>query len=263
MPDAPVSSASNPLVKRLRALKRRGDDASCLLEGPKLVGEALSAGIVLEAVVASPRFLAAPAGRALVAACAAAGLEVRRIEDRLLDALSEAEASQGVLALARRPRFSEDALFAGVPLVLVAVGVQNPGNVGALLRSTEAAGGTGAYLADGCADPFSWKALRGSMGSAFRLPHFRAASREALGRLRSRGVRVVAADAGAGTSYDGLDWKRPTAVLVGNEGAGLPESIAADERVRIPMAGGAESLNVAVAAAILLFEAARQRRSMR
>jgi TrmH family RNA methyltransferase len=74
---------------------------------------------------------------------------------------------------------------------------------------------------------------------------------------------VVAADAGAGTSYDGLDWKRPTAVLVGNEGAGLPESIAADERVRIPMAGGAESLNVAVAAAILLFEAARQRRSMR
>jgi len=147
--------------------------------------------------------------------------------------------------------------------VLVAAGIQDPGNLGALLRTAEAAGATGAYLTDGAADPFSWKALRGSMGSAFRLPHRRRlATADALSRLEARGVTVVAADPEGGQRYDHADLRRPVAILLGPEGAGLAPTTRAraSAAVAIPMARGVESLNVAVAAGVLLFEAARQRR---
>jgi TrmH family RNA methyltransferase len=169
-----------------------------------------------------------------------------------------------LLALARRPLFDEERFFAGTPLVIVAAGIQDPGNLGALLRSAEAAGATGAYLTDGAADPFSWKALRGSMGSVFRLPHRRRIGTvEALARLRERGVRTVAADPGAAKAYHDADLRGPLAFLLGPEGSGLPATLAAqaDLAVAIPMAPRVESLNVGVAAGVLLFEAARQRRA--
>jgi tRNA G18 (ribose-2'-O)-methylase SpoU len=224
------------------------------------------------------------------------------MSEDLVASLSGAEASQGLLALAEPPVFEEEALFsrgASAPahiaaptapragatppahaapaataeaaahaappasaLVLVADAVQNPGNLGGLLRTAEAAGATGVFLTAGCADPFSWKALRGSMGSAFRLPQRRGLSlAEVLERLRARGVAVLAAAADGELRYDEADLRRPTALLVGNEGAGLSPSAlaAADARLRIPIAPHVESLNVAVAAALVLYEAARQR----
>ena len=147
--------------------------------------------------------------------------------------------------------------------MLIAAGIQNPGNLGALLRTAEAAGATGAYLTDGAADPFSWKALRGSMGSAFRLPHRRRLSTaDALARLQARGVSVVAADPGGAQRYDEADLRRPVAILLGPEGAGLSPAARAraSAALAIPMARGVESLNVGVAAGVLFFEAARQRR---
>jgi TrmH family RNA methyltransferase len=180
----------------------------------------------------------------------------------VLESLSEAETSQGLVALARRPQFAEDAIYAPPALVVVAAGLQNPGNVGAVLRAAEAAGATGAYLTRGTADPFSWKALRGAMGSAFRVPHVRGlAAAEVLARLGRRGVTVLAAAAGDGERYDSVDLRRPVAFLIGQEAGGLDADLAAraDGRITIPMQGRAESLNVAVAAGVLLFEAARQR----
>ncbi len=259
-----VTSASNPLVRRLRALKRQGaDDGLCLLEGPKLVEEALAAGATLEVAAGAPRLLRSARGRAVAAALEEAGVRLRWLGDRLLESLSETEASQGLLALARRPRFGEDAPFTGVPLLLVAVGVQNPGNVGALLRTAEAAGATGAFLVEGCADPFSWKALRGSMGSAFRLPHRRASAAEALRRLADHGVRALAAVSRDAEAHHRSDLRGAVAFLLGAEGLGLPEDLAAacQGRVRIPMRAPVESLNVSVAAGVLLYEAARQRRA--
>ena len=158
--------------------------------------------------------------------------------------------------------FAEEAIYRGVPLVVVAVGLQNPGNVGAVLRAAEAAGASGAYLTAGTADPLSWKAVRGAMGSAFRLPHVRGISAdEVLARLRARGVTTLAAVAGEADAYDAADLTRPVALLLGREADGLSAALAAraDRRITIPMAGRAESLNVAVAAGVLLFEAARQR----
>src|SRR5204863_4805403 len=142
-------------------------------------------------------------------------------------------------ALARRPAFEEDAIYRDRPLVVVAAGLQNPGNVGAVLRAAEAAGATGAYLTAGTADPHSWKALRGAMGSAFRLPHLRGlAADEVMARLRRRGVVTLAAVASGGDRYDAVDLRRPVAFLLGEERGGLGADLAraAEGRVTIPMA---------------------------
>lgn len=263
MADAVIRSRTNPLVKRLRALKERaaGTDLA-LLEGFTLVHEALASGASIVEAALTPRAAATPGGRDVTARLAADGVPVRLLDEAILASLSETETSQGLLALARRPRFDEEALYSGRPLVLVAAGLQNPGNVGALLRAAEAAGATGAYLAAGTADPLSWKGLRGAMGSAFRLPHLRGlATVDAIARLRDRGVTVLAAMATAGERYDAVDMTGPVAFVLGQEAGGLPEDAAAraDRRITIPMGGRAESLNVAVAAGVLLFEAARQR----
>jgi RNA methyltransferase, TrmH family len=250
--DEVVRSRSNPLVARLRALKARADADLALVEGPKLLAEAVSAGVAIVAVAAAPD-----------AQVPAVDVPVRRVAADVLASLSEMETSQGVLAIARRPSFDETHLYRGVPLVLVAAGVQNPGNLGGLLRTAEAAGATGAYLADGCADPFSWKALRGSMGSAFRLPHLRRLPlADALARLAARGVTIAAA-AASGMPCHAADLRGPLALVVGPEGAGLPEDVVAgaDLRLAVPMRAPVESLNVGVAAGVLLFEAARQRRA--
>jgi TrmH family RNA methyltransferase len=181
----------------------------------------------------------------------------------LVASLSEAETSQGLLALARRPSFEEEEMFRRTPpLVLVADGVQNPGNLGGLLRTAEAAGAGGAILARGCADPFSWKALRGSMGSAFRVPHLRGVSIEgALDALEARRITVLATAADGERRYDEVDLRGPVALVVGAEGAGLGAEVRARAaaRIRVPLAAPVESLNVGVAAALVLFEAARQR----
>jgi TrmH family RNA methyltransferase len=261
--DETLRSRANPLYKRLRALKERaGEGELCLLEGPRLVLEALAAGLAVVEAVASPRAEASPAGPAALAALRQRAVPVRRMAPELVASLSEAETSQGLLALARRPSFREEELFDGTPLVLVADGVQNPGNLGGLLRTAEAAGASGAILAGGCADPFSWKALRGSMGSAFRLPHLRGLPiQKALDRLAGRGVRVLATAADGERRYDEADLCGPVAVVVGSEGAGLGAAVRerAAARLRIPLAEPVESLNVGVAAALVLFEAARQR----
>jgi len=263
MAETIIRSRTNPLVKRLRALKERGTgSALALLEGFTLVEEGLAAGLEITEAAVTPAAEATPRGRALVHQLEGRRVAVRRVGEAVLASLSEAETSQGLLALARRPSFDEESLYEGVPLVIVAAGLQNPGNVGAVLRAAEAAGATGVYFSRGTADPFSWKALRGAMGSAFRLPHVRGiAAEEVLARLRRRGVTTLAAVATGGERYDAADLRRPVALLLGQEAAGLEADLAAgaDGRITIPMAGGAESLNVAVAAGVLLFEAARQR----
>ncbi len=257
-----IRSRSNPLVRRFRAVQAGGGRAEglALVEGVKLLEEAVAAGIRIVEVAATPR--PAPRARRAIDAAVAAGARPRVVDEDVMASLSEAETSQGVVALARRPDVDPERLFHGVPLVVVAVGLQNPGNLGGLLRTAEAAGATGAFATQGSADAFSWKALRGSMGSAFRLPHVGGLTLEkVLAALRKHAVRTVATVAEAGRRYHDVDLRGPVAFLFGNEGAGLPDAVVreADLRVAIPMRGAVESLNVGVAAGVLLFEAARQR----
>jgi TrmH family RNA methyltransferase len=258
MPE-PIRSRANPLVKRLRA--RKADETTCVLEGGKLLVEALAAGVRIHEVAASPRADGTPAVEAAVRARVA----VRWIDDTLLASVSDVETAQGVLAIAERPRLDRrEWLRARAPLALVAVEVQNPANLGGLLRTAEAAGAAGAVLTRGCADPFSWKALRGSMGSAFRLPLLGGLTwPEARDALRSHRLRLVALDGGGERDLWRADLTGACAMLLGNEGRGLPADVVAeaDERVRIALTAPVESLNVGVAAGVALFEAARQRRA--
>jgi TrmH family RNA methyltransferase len=259
-----LRSRANPLYRRLRALKERaGERELCLIEGPRLVLEALAAGLTVVEAAASPRAEATPPGPAALAELRQHGVPVRRMAAELVASLSEAETSQGLLALARRPSFREEEVFRRTPpLLLVAEGVQNPGNLGGLLRTAEAAGASGAVLSAGCADPLSWKALRGAMGSAFRLPHVRGGPiEEVLDGLDARGIPVLATSADGERRYDEADLRGPVALVVGGEGGGLsaPVRARAAARLRIPLEEPVESLNVGVAAALVLFEAARQR----
>lgn len=261
-----VRSRGNPAFKRLSERKRRARrDGRVLIEGPKLLGEALDADLAFDEVAFSETAARGEAGRSLLEALRARGAAVRLFADSLLASLAEVETTQGVVALARAPRFETARIFSGTPLLLVAWAVQNPGNLGGLLRTAEAAGCSGVVLGEGCADPFSWKSLRGSMGSAFRLPLLAGVGgAELLPLLRSHGVRSVAADARAARDHQDADWRGPLALLVGGEGGGLPASLlrGADDRVAVQLQAPVESLNVGVAAGVLLFEAARQRRML-
>jgi TrmH family RNA methyltransferase len=257
-----IRSRTNPRYRRFLQVKQRGSADLCLLEGPKLVEEAVLAGLPLVEAAVAPQARSGDRLRRHLTTLAERGVPVHSMDASLVASLSEAETTQGVVALARRPTFEEDRLFDGVPLVVVAVGIQDPGNLGGLLRTAEAAGATGAYLTEGTADPFSWKALRGSMGSAFRLPSLRGhAAKDVVARLRRRQVAIVGTAADGALAYTGADWRRPVALLFGNEGAGLPPDLLrqSDSVVSIPLHGRVESLNVGVAAGLLLFEAARQR----
>jgi TrmH family RNA methyltransferase len=182
----------------------------------------------------------------------------------VLAAMSPVTQPSGVVAIAHlRGRSAEEVLRAGRPaLVLVLSGVQDAGNVGAIVRAAEGGGATGIICTEGTADPFGWKALRGGMGSTLRLPiAVRQPIAATLARARAMGLAVVATVPRDGTPMTRCDLRQPIAVLLGGEGPGLEEVTTrdADVRLTIPMHGAIESLNVAIAAALICFEAARQR----
>ena len=259
-----MSSRHSGVVKRFREIARAGRIGdTVLVDGPHLVDEALSAGLELELVA----FAADAAhGRfaGLAARCAATGARVLTAPDGVLALMSPVKQPSGVVAVARLTQASvEDALAAGAPqLALLLDRIQDPGNVGAIIRAAEACGASAVVTTPGTADPFGWKALRGSMGSAFRLPIASVASLElAVGAARAGGLRVIATVPRGGTPLRQTDLTRPAAVILGGEGPGLPGEVmdAADEQVTIEMRHPVESLNVSVAAALVVYEASRQR----
>lgn len=266
VPPATITSRRHPLVRRVRAAAD-GHAGEVLLEGPHLVAEALAGACTVRLVVASEEAAQRPEGAGLLARAAAHGVPVQRVTAAVLDAVSPTRTPAGVLALASLALASVDALVgAATPLVTVAVGVQDPGNMGTLMRSSEAAGATGLAALGTTAHPFGWKALRGSMGSALRLPVLRDPdARPTLRALRGRGLCVVALDARGAIPLYEADLAVPVALCAGGEGAGLSAEVLAmaDVRVRIPMAAPVESLNVGVAASLVLFEARRQRETRR
>jgi RNA methyltransferase, TrmH family len=254
-----ITSRQNPIVARFRAVARGERSDRLLLDGVHLIEEALAAGLrVREAAVAPDRPDVAPLAERLRGADA----RVAAASAPVMQAISPVRSPSPIVAIADRPIAADGRAYAAVPLVVIAVDVQDPGNVGAIVRVAEAAGATGVVCAGACADPFGWKALRGSMGSALRLPVLvRPERQQAIEEARSRGCRLVAAVPRNGVSLYGADFRRAVAVLVGGEGPGLADEQlrAVDDRVVIPMEAPVESLNVAVSAALLLYEARRQR----
>ena len=263
-----IASRKNPFVAAVRRVADGADRDRVLLDGLHLLEEARAAQVPITSAAFTARALAAVDGKArrLATALAGTGVRVVQVADPVMEALSPTTHPSGVVAVAARPKHTLDAVVGqrgGPPaLVVVAVDVQDPGNVGAIARVAEAAGATGYVVAGQSADPFGWKALRGSMGSVLRLPTVHDGDAETVaGVLRASRLQCLAAAPAGAVPFDAVDWRGPVACFVGGEGAGLSEALLqmADRRVRIPMAEPVESLNVAVSAGVLLYEARRQR----
>ncbi len=260
-----ITSSQNALVKRVRAVRDGRERASIFVEGVRLCEEAARAGLAFEAVLTTEAAGGEARASALIEALEERGTPVSLVTPSLLDAVSDTKTPQGVVALARRPQTQGRALSADdarTPLVVVLHRLNNPANAGALLRAADAAGATAAIATEGTADLFSPKALRGAMGSTFRLPLWTGATfDEVIAWCAARRITTVATAAAAERLHTELEWTLPHAVIVGTEGGGLSagETAAADVCVRIPMREPVESLNAAVALAVVLYEAARQR----
>jgi len=258
----------------------------------KLVEEAVRAGLKFETVIWSDALAERPGASALVEQLTRLDCEHATATDAVLRAVCEVETHQGIAAAVARPqksaldelgsvRSGKDGRRSVVSardantehptpntarqrpaLLVIAHQLQDPGNVGTIVRTAEAAGATGLIATRDTADPFGPKALRAAMGSAFRLPiESQADLADVARRCKDAGIQIVAADASAKATHVEFDWKPPVAILLGREGSGLDAQALklATTCVRIPMARPVESLNVAAAAAVLLFEAARQR----
>ena len=248
-----VTSAQNALLKEIRRAGARGAltrQGWCLAEGPRLVSEAERSGRAVHRVVGTRTALQDYRDR----------LPCVELSKSLFRTLALTENPQGVLALVEPPVHQEADLFAPPPLLLILDGVQDPGNAGTLARAAEAFGATGAVFLTGTVSPWNPKTLRASAGSLFRLPlRMGLGAGEALEILHRRGVTVRATLPEGGRAPADLDWRGPVALVIGSEGKGVSEPFRASaEAVHIPTRA-VESLNAAVAGAILLYEAARQR----
>jgi TrmH family RNA methyltransferase len=262
-----ITSRQNQKLKDIRRLRRsKGDRA--LLEGPHLVAEAVAAGLALEEVLAAPGFFDQGGEghelRQVLAALASPPIEVA---PEVLAELADADAPKGLLAVARLPRGGVETLPLPTPngavaLYLYLEGLQDPGNLGAVARSAEAAGALGLALGPGSAHPNHPRALRGSAGSLLRLPAALNVAPEDLDRrLASHRPRWAALVPRGGESLWQADLTGPLVLAVGAEGPGLSAQLIerADLRLTIPLAPPVESLNAAVAAALVLFEIRRRR----
>jgi TrmH family RNA methyltransferase len=254
-----IRSSQNQKLKTIRrSLKSKGDLAP--LEGPHLLDEALRRGVALEDVFMTPEFLARDEGRALHARLSRPAIEV---DQALLRSLTDADAPQGSLAIARLPRHGVGALPRRTDGIYVyAERLQDPGNVGALARSAEAAGAVGLALGPGSAHPNHPRALRASAGSLLRLPiAVQADAAELFAYLADLAPRSIALDPHTGEELYSAPLTGTLVLLLGSEGPGLSAELlaSAELRLRIPLAAGVESLNATIAAAVVLFEIHRRR----
>jgi TrmH family RNA methyltransferase len=259
-----ITSRQNPLVARFRAVWKGDDRTGMLLDGAHLVSEALDAPLAIEHAIVASAALDQPHIAALVERLRRAGVDIVSAPATVMGAVSPVRTPSPIVAIAPRPNGTRQrANEQAVPFIAVAYDVQDPGNLGAIARVAEAAGATALIAGGQSADPYGWKTLRGSMGSVLRLPILVERDEAALVEsLRRRRCRIAATAPRDGTPVYEADLRGPLAILVGGEGGGLPPSIlaSADLRVSIPMTPPVESLNTAVAAAVLLYEARRQRR---
>jgi TrmH family RNA methyltransferase len=255
-----VESRQNARVKELRAGLSRGMKTAhdhIAIEGLHLVQEAVRSGLKLDTVFLQEGH------EELAQQFPSTNAEILILNEDVFRSAAMTEHPQGVAALVEAPQCKMQAMFPPpprpAPLVVIAAGLQDPGNLGTLVRSAEAFGATGMILLPGTVSLWNAKTLRASSGSAFRLPVLALTADVAFTALRDHGVRILAAVARDG--YGETDLRGPSALLIGNEGSGLPEAwiAQADARVTIPFSGAVESLNAAIAGSVLLYDAMRQR----
>jgi TrmH family RNA methyltransferase len=258
-----IEGKHNALVKELRTAFSRGEltpDGYCAIEGVRIVEEAIRSGLKFRAVFFSK---AGKNKSERLLPQLAAYVEALLLPDKLFASVVPSESPQGVAALVKCRPFTLDEVLAKVqngPLLAIA-GVQDPGNLGTMLRSAEAFEACGVVLGEGTANPFNSKVVRASAGSVFRLPMVRANLARSLDTLREHGLRLFATSSHKGVPVHDMKFDGPAAIFIGSEGAGLPRELISemDEMIAIPHSTNVESLNAGVAASIVMYEVARQR----
>ena len=260
-----LTSTANPRIRAAIALRdRRERDRAglTLVDGAREARRALDAGVVVaEAFICEP-LLAGADARAVLDRLRAGGATVHSVTEPVFAKLAFGERAEGIVAVVHIPSLGLANLVVSIdPLVVVIEGVEKPGNVGAVLRSADGAGADALIVADARTDPFNPNAIRASAGTVFSVPLAAASTGSTIAWLRDRGVRIVAARVDADRLYTDADLTGPLAIAFGAESNGLSAAWAdADvEAVRLPMLGVADSLNISVSAAIVLYEARRQR----
>ena len=258
----PVSSRQNGLVKELRSAFQSGrptDDGLCALDGLKIVEEAIRSSWKLHAVFVSE------SGRDRATKLLpqlSSHTESILLPDEVFRSAVLTESPQGIAALAKiRDHSIEEMLRPKNPLIIIAAGLQDPGNLGTIIRSAEAFGASGLVAIEGTVHPLHPKVIRGSAGSVFRLPVLRISSSDTLSTLRAKGLRVLATSSHKSTPLPEADLTGPLAIIIGNEGAGVSRDLLAqaDQSIVIPHSSKVESLNAGIAASVVLYECARQR----
>jgi TrmH family RNA methyltransferase len=263
-----IEGRHNALVKELRQAFAHAEptkSGECAIEGIRIVEEAIRSGLKFRAVFF--RESAANVAEKLLPQIGS-HVETLVVPDSIFDGAVPSESPQGIAALVRLREFSLSDTLERLQVgpVMVVVGLQDPGNLGTILRSAEAFGCAGVVLGEGTVSPFNSKVIRASAGSIFRLPVVLSKAdggvESLIAKLRSQSVRLIATSSHKGTPLDQALLTDPSAIFVGSEGSGLPRNLMAqvDELVAIPHAPQAESLNAGVAGSIVLYEAARQRR---
>ena len=263
-----IEGRHNQLLKQLRhafARAERTEDGDCAIEGVRIVEEAIRSGLRFQAIYF--RESAQNLAERLLPQIGA-HVETLLLPDKLFDGTVPSETPQGVAALVRWKTFSLDDVLERLQVgpILVVVGLQDPGNLGTILRSAEAFGSAGVLLGEGTVSPFNSKVIRASAGSLFRMPLVSSKSlgglEDILPKFRSHSVRLIATSSHKGAPLDQANLTQPCAIFIGSEGSGLPKALMAqvDELIAIPHTAQVESLNAGVAGSIVLYEAARQRR---
>ncbi len=257
-----ITSAANDKIKHVAALQQkarlRREESLFVIEGGRLFWETPDS--MVREVYATERFLE-NADREMKEKLVRTGYET--VSEQVFGKMSDTKAPQGILAVLTQQKYEREDLLGTSPLLLLLENIQDPGNLGTIMRTAEGAGVTGVILSPDCADIYQPKVVRSTMGSLFRVPFYRTDDlQKEIRFLQGRNIKVYAAYLEGSECYDSENYRNPSAFLIGNEGNGLTRetATAADVRIRIPMAGELESLNAAVSAALLVYEAARQRR---
>jgi RNA methyltransferase, TrmH family len=259
-----ITSRDNTVLRLARATRDGKSSDLIFIEGLRLCEEALRSKLEIDTIIYSEEIAEKERAANFLKEASQVCSRLRSVSEKLLSTISYTKTPQGIIALARRPPTGPERLLesANKPLLVIMHGINNPVNVGAIVRSAEAAGVTGIITTGNTSDPFSPKSLRGAMGSAFRLPMWVGPEyTEALRWSAEHEIETICTDLRGEATYTDVDWTHPSALIVGPEATGLTreEAAAAQRSVRIPMSGEVESLNVGVAAAIVLYEAARLR----
>lgn len=260
-----ISSRDNAHVRHARAVRENKVSEQIFIEGVRLVEEAIGASLNVQEVFFTPDFITDARGDEALAELEQSGALLLAVSENVMTSIADTKTPQGIVLLAERPRTDQAALENVLnenPLLIILHRVSNPANAGAVLRTAEAAGASGVITTRNSTNIFSAKALRGAMGSSFRLPLWTGTDfGEVIAWCRAHNILTTCAAMKAACAHTEIDWTQPRALIVGSEGEGLsPEEIElADEAIAIPMRPPVESLNLAVASAILLYEAARQR----